>query len=91
MAHEINETPEFFLINEAGIEQKLDGKKIRLDYKSGARVTLEIIPERSKKEIIIRGYYGAEEFVQSDKFVVFTLRPGACNVVTLTPEVQIAS
>ncbi len=91
MPNEIDEAPEFFLVNEAGIEQKLDGKKLCLHYKNGARVTIEVNhPKRQKKEIVIRGYHGAEEFVQSDKYVIFNLQPGGCNLITLTPELHMA-
>ena len=91
MPNEIDEAPKFFLINEAGIEEKLDGKKICLHYQDGTRVTIEIdFPKRPKKEIVIRGYHGAEEFAESDKYVVFNLQPGACNLVSLTPEAHMA-
>jgi hypothetical protein len=56
MSNKIDEAPEFFLINEEGTEKKLTGKKIRLDYKDGAKVTIEIMPMRSQREIVIRGY-----------------------------------
>ena len=90
MSNKIDEIPEFFLINEAGAEQKLDAKKVCLHYKDGTRVTIEIdFPKRPAKEIVIRGYHGTEEFAESEKYVIFTLQPGACNLVSVTPEAHI--
>ncbi len=90
MANNIDEAPEIFLINEAGVEQKLDGKKLCLHYSDGIKVTIEVdFPKRPKKEIVIRGYHGTEEFAESEKYVIFNLQPGGCNLVSLTPEAHV--
>lgn len=80
--------PRVYLINEDGTEQRLDAKKLRFEYKTGVKITVEV-SKWNTQEIVIRGYYGNNEYEQSEKSVIFNLRSGGCNLISVTPELNI--
>lgn len=79
--------PAIYIINEDGTEQKLDAKKLRFEYNTGAKVTVEV-SKWNAQEIVIRGYHGKNEYEQSEKGVTLNLRPGGCNLVRIMPELN---
>lgn len=80
-------SPNIYIMNEDGTEQLLDTKKLRFEYKTGAKVTVEV-SKWDAQEIVIRGYYGNNEYEQSEKYVILNLRPGGCNLIQIIPEIN---
>jgi hypothetical protein len=79
--------PDFYIINNDGTKQKIDRQKILIEYHHGAKVTIECIEHnKDTEEICIRGYYGEQEYEPSEKNIVFNIRSGGCNLITVKPE-----
>lgn len=79
--------PVIYIINEDGTEQLLDAKKLRFEYETGAKITVEVSKWNSQ-EMVIRGFYGKNEYEQSEKGVTLNLRPGGCNLIRVIPEIN---
>jgi hypothetical protein len=63
-----------------------------LDFQNGNKVTIEIGEHKpdSKPEIVLRGYYGNEEYKPADKYIVLNMRSGGCNLICIQPEAHLS-
>jgi len=79
--------PNIYIINEDGTERLLDAKKLRFEYTTGAKMTVEV-NKWNTQEIVVRGYHGNKEYEQSEKGITLNIRPGGCNLIRIMPEVN---
>ena len=80
--------PHIYLINEDGSEERLNSHKLRFDYQTGARVTVEV-SKWDHQELVVRAYHGHHEYERSDMGVTLNLRPGGCNLVRISTELNL--
>ncbi len=80
----------FYAIDSEGVEQQIDLQKLRIQFQDETNITLEIDNrnESTPPEIVLRGYHGNEECsnTEPEKFVIFNIRPKACNVISVHAE-----
>lgn len=77
--------PKIYVINEDGTEQLLLTNKLKFEYETGAKITVEV-NKRDTHEIVLRGYHGAQEYERSKKGLTLNVRPGGCNLIRISHE-----
>jgi hypothetical protein len=81
-----NQKPKLYCIKKDGTKELLDSEKILIEFSDEAKVTIETDFYIHHNEICIRGYYGEKEYEPASKYLVFNVRSGGCNLLTLSPE-----
>ena len=85
-----NQQSKIYFINNDGDKELVNPNKILIEFADGANVTIETLDQfdfhTNHNEICIRGYYGEKEYEQSNKCLIFNVRPGACNLVRVSTE-----
>ena len=78
-----------YLIDKNGNKELVNPEEILIEFEDGAKVSIEMADKfgfpAKHNELSIHGYYGDEE---SNKSVIFVLRPGACNLVRLSTDIK---
>lgn len=87
----INQLPIIYMMNQDGTEQQIDASKFRFEFGTGENITVHLdnLNPNKKPEIVIRGYCGNKEYGYdvNQKSVILNIRPMACNLVGIAPEV----
>ncbi len=80
--------PDLYIIDSTGNEQKVEFSRLRFEFQNGNKTTLDITEHNKDniQEIMLRGYYGDKECEPAERYIVLNIRPGACNIIHVTPE-----
>ncbi len=77
----------FYLIDKDRSVREVDTAKFRVSYSNDSHITIEDVVKDSERRIVIRGYYGNDEYSHiPTNVVVFQILPHACNQITIRPE-----
>lgn len=80
------ETKIWLIDENNSVEEQISVSKLRLEYADGSKVTIEFGSPRTPEEIVIRGYYGDEEYDPTPQTVALNILPGAVNLIAVRPE-----